>query len=87
MAQWLRLHTSPEVGTGSIPGLETKISHAKWQKQNKTKKNPVNKTRNRLIDSENELVVTNGERQEGTGKVGVRKKMKGLLWKYMKSFM
>ena len=45
------------------------------------------KTRNRLIDSENELVVTNGERQEGTGKVGVRRKMKGLLWKYMKSFM
>ena len=51
------------------------------------KKKPVNETRNRLIDSENELVVTNGEKQEGTSKVGVRRKMKGLLWKYMKSFM
>jgi len=53
----------------------------------KTKQKKVNKTRNRLIDSENELVVTNGERQEGTGKVGVRRKVKGLLWKYMKSFV
>ena len=83
MIQWLRFCAA---GTGSIPGLETKISHAKWQKKKKNT-NPVNKTRNRLIDSENELVVTNGERQEGTGKVGVRRKMKGLLWKKMKSFM
>ena len=30
----------------------------------KTKQKKVNKTRNKLIDSENELVVTNGERQE-----------------------
>ena len=31
MVQWLGLHTSTAGGAGSIPGLGTKISHAKWQ--------------------------------------------------------
>ena len=33
--------------------------------------NKPNKKRNRLIDTENKLMVTSGEREVGKGKIGV----------------
>ena len=38
VVQWLRLHSSTTGDTGSIPGQETKISHAMWHGQKKKKR-------------------------------------------------
>ena len=39
-----------------------------------------------LIDTENKLVVSSGEKKDGRGKIGVGLKKK-LLWDYMKAHM
>ena len=38
MVQWWGLHASTAGGTGSIPGLGTKIPEAAWRGQKKEKK-------------------------------------------------
>ena len=52
MVQWLRLHTSTAGGTGSIPGWETKTSHAEWHGQKKKRM-----TRQNAHQNSNEITL------------------------------
>ena len=45
--QWLRLRAPNAGGTGSIPGLGTKIPHAAWRGQKQTNKQSSSDRRNK----------------------------------------
>ena len=64
--QWLRLHTSPEVGTGSIPGLETKVQRGvqcrKKKKEKERKKISMQSQKNLMLD----LCFPSDYRDEGS---------------------
>ena len=53
MVQWLGLLASTAGGMGSIPGQGTKILHAVWCSQNKTKQN---QKQNQTVIVKNPLV-------------------------------
>ena len=61
VVQWLGLHAPTAGGTGLIPSWGTKILQTLWYSQKKKKIYIQN--RNRLIDIENKLMVTKGERE------------------------